>query len=499
MTGQLWWLGALAGILTILLGLWLWQLLRRRRFLAELQRQLTQQQHLHLPLKISPVPAAFQPLYQSLSELLLSLPEDITRDRLTGLANRVGFKRYTCASMPLTQGALVLIDVHRFRYVNDLLGFAFGDELLRLFSQRLQHLKQAPSFISRMNGDEFLLYYDTRVDEAQLHRLKGRMQVPFDVKGTPIAIKVHIGLLDLGQHHADLSQMLRRLDLALKKARNARDGVASYGSGDDLVHQRELQLISSLPKDLQLDRLHMVYQPKLALSSGRCTQMEALIRWEHGSLGTVSPAEFIPLAEYAGMIDLVSRWALEQVLAQQAAWRQAGLTFQVALNLSTSDLDNDGLAEEIAARLEHYRLPADALVIEITESTLMTDLQRALTTLNQLRAIGVRLAIDDFGTGHSSLAYLKHLPVDEVKIDKAFLEDLLEDEQAAHIMGASISLAKKLGFEVTVEGVETKAVRDALQVMGADVIQGDFFAPPMTASELEGNWPQLQARAATKD
>ncbi len=222
-----------------------------------------------------------------------------------------------------------------------------------------------------------------------------------------------------------------------------------------------------------------------------CTQVEALIRWQHEELGTISPGEFIPLAEYAGMIDLVSQWALEQVLAQQAKWRTAGINLCVAVNLSTRDLDSETLPQEIASRLAYYHLPPESLMIEITESTLMADLNKAVETLDKIRALGVSLAIDDFGTGHSSLAYLKHLPVNEVKIDKAFLQDLERDKASEYILEASINIAKKLGYQVTVEGIETLEIRDRLVAMGVDTLQGLYYAKPMSAAELEMNWAQL--------
>lgn len=217
------------------------------------------------------------------------------------------------------------------------------------------------------------------------------------------------------------------------------------------------------------------------------------MRWEHEELGFISPAEFIPLAEYAGMIDLISQWALEQVLAQQARWRAAGIELCVAVNLSTRDLDSDTLPAEIAAHLAHYQLPPECLMIEITESSLMADLNKAVDTLDKIRQLGVKLAIDDFGTGHSSLAYLKHLPANEVKIDKVFLRGLEQDRSAAFILEASINIAKKLGYEVTVEGVETPEIREILVQMGADTLQGMHYAKPMRAAELEMNWAQLQS------
>lgn len=475
----------------------LWYALRARsqalrqqqQFLAQLCPQLDRQKIERSPLNIPVVPQEFAPLFHSLNLMLSALPAGMGQDKLTGLNNRVGLKRVLTSLMPITQGTFVLIDICRFRYVNDLFGFVFGDILLKQFAERLTSLSLKPKQIARLNGDEFFLYYEQSLSQEQLLHLRVRLQVPFNIKDTPVSVRLQMGCLQLALHHADVSNMLRRLDLALKKARTTH--IAYYSQNDDIRQLRELKIIDSLPKGLQRNHLYMVYQPKLDVISGGCTQVEALIRWEHEELGFISPGEFIPLAECAGMIDLVSKWALEQVLQQQIKWRLAGIYVCVALNLSTRDLDSETLPYEIDARLTHYQLPPECLMIEITESTLMADLNKAVDTLAHLRRLGVKLAIDDFGTGHSSLAYLKHLPANEVKIDKAFLLDLKPNEPSEYILEASIHIAKKLGYEVTVEGVETQGVLDLLLQMGVDRIQGICYAKPMRAAELEMHWHQL--------
>jgi diguanylate cyclase (GGDEF)-like protein len=377
------------------------------------------------------------------------------------------------------------VDIQRFRFVNNLFGFAFGDLLLNAFAERLAQLQPAAEFVSRMNGDEFILFYRQELSSDALLALKHSLQRPFIIEKTPISIKMQMGVLELKQHSADMSLMLRRLDLALKKAKQSRLGIAAYKAGDDKVQYRELLIINSLPKALRDDELYLVYQPKLDLASGQCHQVEALIRWDHPSLGQLSPVEFIPLAEHTGIIDIVSFWVLDKVLAQQAAWQKEGIKVKVAVNLSTTDLDNPQLTAEIVTRLKHYKVPADSLMIEITESVLMADIERTVTSLMALRAIGVKLAIDDFGTGHSSLAYLRHLPVDEVKVDKAFLDDFETDAGSRQIVRGAIALAKHLGFEVTVEGVESKAVLDALSTYGVDTIQGDYFSKPLSSKDFK--------------
>ena len=444
------------------------------------------------PFTDAEVSKKYQTLYRTWHQFIKGLPVPNDKDKLTGLANRVALKSRFLSLMPITQGTLVLIDIYHFRFVNDLFGFSVGDKLLQTLSERLHELDNAPTFLARMNEDEFLLYFEQPQDENALLTIRNQLQAPFDIQAIPITIQIQMGYLDLALHHTYVSQLLRRLDLALIKAKGEKHLFASYSEGDDLSQQRQLSIINRLPKALERGELYMVYQPKLNVLTGGCSQVEALMRWDHEDLGMISPAEFIPLVEYAGMIELVSQWALDQVISQQAKWHESGLALQVAVNLSSKDIISGTLCDEIQAKFDKYGLDTNLLSIEITESKLMNNMEMAVKTIEKLKAIGVDVAIDDFGTGHSSLAYLKYLPVDEVKIDKAFIDDLMVDKQARHIMKSSIDLAKGLDFKVTVEGVETEEVKQLLVEMGVDKIQGELFARPMRALELEFNWQKLQ-------
>jgi diguanylate cyclase (GGDEF)-like protein len=461
------------------------------KFVNRLIEQLKSQHKVRQPLDIADVPARYTSLYVQLQQLLKSLPAPIGRDKLTGLINRVGLKSTLTGSMPVTEGMFVLIDIYRFRYVNDLFGFSFGDKLLLAMSERLKLQIGQQDILARMNEDEFLVFFKTPLNETQLSVLQHILQQPISIDGTLVNLQVQLGYLDLALYHSDVSQMLRRLDLALVRAKGSSNLVASYRDGDDVSQHRQLTLVSCFPKALKKSELYVVYQPKYNVASGNCTHVEALIRWDSSAIGPVSPSEFIPLLECAGMISMLSHWVIEQVLMQQRQWQNSGLVVQVAVNLAIDDLSGKQLSESIITQLKHHDLSADLLAIEITESQLMTDMARTVAVLNRLKRAGVNVAIDDFGTGHSSLAYLKHLPVDEVKMDKAFLDKLDEDEQGQHILKSVIALAKGLGFSVTVEGIETPSVFSMVCDMGVDKIQGDLFAKPMTAAELEMNWGQL--------
>ncbi|MBO1271914.1 bifunctional diguanylate cyclase/phosphodiesterase [Shewanella sp. 4t3-1-2LB] len=476
----------LIGLLTIsvLAGAIIWiRYHRLKQFVARLADDLRFQVEQRQPLEILSVPERAVPLYLAIKSLLRQLPSNIGRDPLTGLPNRQWFKRAITPLMPVTSGTLVMLDIDRFRLVNDLFGFSTGDELLQGYAARLRQSLSQPRLVARMDGDEFILFYEQPLAIEALKGLQLELQQPYLVDKTPIGIKVRVGYLQLEAHHADISLMLKRVDLAVKKARDSRNGIAGYETGDDSLHLREMQIIHGLPKALHNNQLYLVYQPKESLHSGKCKQVEALLRWEHPQLGIVPPAEFIPLAECAGMISLVSHWVLEKVLLQQQQWRANGVEIRVAVNLAGSDFEQD-IVTCIERKLQQYQLPGDALALEITEGVLIANTGGTRDKLQQLRQMGIEVAIDDFGTGHSSLAYLKDLPVDEIKIDKAFVDDLLLDCRAEYIMQSTINLAHHLGFRVTVEGVENSSQREALKKMGADLLQGQLFAHPMRAAEL---------------
>ncbi|MGS0690287.1 putative bifunctional diguanylate cyclase/phosphodiesterase [Shewanella sp. 0m-8] len=483
-----WMISIVCLLLLILLVCALWRQQKLRHFVNQLRKSF----ELHgftFPANNS-LSAQLSGLSDSVGKLHIQSLQAV-RDKLTDLDNRLSMKRKMAELMPLDKGSLVLLDIYRFRYVNDLFGFNFGDELLKQMAARVKDLSPDGSLIARMNEDEFLIYFTSAMSPLQLQQLIDKLQLPYDIFGSIITTRVQVGHLALEPFHSDISTMLRRLDLALKKAKTHDVALSEYLLGDDAVQLREVSIINSLAKALRDGELYMVYQPKQSFPKGDCQQVEALMRWQHPQLGSISPAEFIPLAEYSGMIDIVSQWVLDEVFAQQALWHQNDIKLQVAVNLSTQDLRSASLITGIEARLKQHQLEASAISIEITESKLMQDLDGAVATINHLRQLGVDVAIDDFGTGHSSLAYLKYLPVDEVKIDKAFLDDLEIDARARHIMDTSIRLAKGLGFKVTVEGVETEDILQLLLGMGVDKIQGDIFSQPLKPKELESRWPKL--------
>ncbi|WP_394204831.1 putative bifunctional diguanylate cyclase/phosphodiesterase [Shewanella waksmanii] len=468
-----------------------WHRQTQKRYLADIVNKLSKDGQLSHD-DLDKAPQALQPLLQQLARpSSTDAPTPLTHDKLTGLLNRVGLKQNLTPLMPITHGCIILLDIYRFRYVNDLFGFHFGDKLLIALSERLRQMSQSAKLIARMNQDEFLLFDVSPWSEEQLAKLQQQLQTPIIIEQTPISLHCQIGYLDLSLHHGDVSQMLRRADLAVNRAKESRNRIAQYQYGEDAAQHRQLNIINRLPKALAQNELYLVYQPKVNLSDNSVTHVEALIRWQSDALGKVAPSEFIPLLECAGMIELVTMWVLETVVTQQAYWRQNGMNLQVAINLSIDDIDNRSLRDSLFALLDDNKLPADVIALEVTESQIMHDMPSAVSALECFRQAGLNIAVDDFGTGHSSIAYLKHLPIDEVKIDKAFLDGLIDEPQALHVLQSAVNLAKGLGLGVVVEGVETAEQFEVISALAIDKVQGDFFASPMTAAELEMNWKAL--------
>ena len=259
---------------------------------------------------------------------------------------------------------------------------------------------------------------------------------------------------------------------------------AEYQPGQDESHQRELTLLHDLPLSLQSGHMFVVYQPKVSLRQRHAGSAEALIRWQHPQLGFIPPDEFIRLAEHSGLISRVTDWMIVQVISQLASWRDQGIELTVAVNLSAYDLLSSDLPGQIAALLQQHQLPASALALEVTEGAVMQDPQQVIQNLQTLRQMGIELAIDDFGTGQSSLAYLKRLPVHEVKIDRAFVKDIEHNPNDALIVQTTTELAHGLGLLVTAEGLENLAGLAKLQAAGIDKVQGYYFSKPLKAADF---------------
>ncbi|ASK70113.1 GGDEF domain-containing protein [Shewanella bicestrii] len=444
------------------------------------------------PESIQGAPAELRVLANSLSlmrEDIEAREKDLLyqsrHDSLTGLLNRFAAKQHLTDLNQDLSGTIVLLDIKHFRHINDIIGFANADSLLLLFARRLEQLAPTADMLARLDGDSFLLLYRQGIGGDQLLKSLDMLEAPFPIQGSNISLTVRAGLLEIDGNGADIDVLLRRAEIALNQACLQELRIVSYREGDDEKYQRELTLIRDLPIGLAQDQLYLVFQPKVNLPLNQCTGAEALIRWQHPTLGFIPPDEFIQLAENSGNIDIVSQWVLKQAIKQLVTWQQQGLALKLAINLSAHDLLDTRLPNQIANLLKDNHLQPGALCIEVTEGAVMKDAQTVVGVLQRFRDMGVSVAIDDFGTGHSSLAYLKLLPVDEVKIDRSFIQNMHLNSQDAMIVNTSIQLIHGLGFSVVAEGVEEREGVDILRHLNCDLIQGYVYSKPLKEAEFD--------------
>ncbi|NLQ21607.1 EAL domain-containing protein [Shewanella sp. S-1] len=444
------------------------------------------------PANIQGAPAELRVLAKSLSLMrddIEAREKDLVyqsrHDSLTGLLNRFAAKQHLADLNDKLSGAMVLLDIKHFRHINDIIGFANADTLLLLFARRLEQLAPTPDLLARLDGDSFLLLYSQGIRPEHLLKSLDMLESPFPIQGSNISLTVRAGLLEIDGNGADIDVLVRRAEIALNQACLEEQRIVSYRQGADEKYQRELTIIRDLPIGLAQNQLYLVFQPKVDLRLNQCTGAEALIRWQHPTLGFIPPDEFIQLAENSGNIDIVSQWVLKQAIQQLVTWQRRGMVLKLAINLSAHDLVDTRLPNQIAILLKDNNLPSGALCIEVTEGAVMKDAQTVVSVLQRFRDMGVSVAIDDFGTGHSSLAYLKILPVNEVKIDRSFIKDMLTDSLDVMIVDTSIKLIHGLGFTVVAEGVEEQEGVEILRNLDCDIIQGYVFSKPLKTAEFD--------------
>jgi diguanylate cyclase (GGDEF)-like protein len=426
----------------------------------------------------------------------------LLHDGLTGLPNRVLLADRVAQALRLGKRsgsplALLVIDLDRFKEVNDTLGHVRGDALLRQVAQRVRGALRASDTLARLEGDVFgVLLPETGGPGAKMvaAKLVHALKAPCQLDGVTVVAEVSIGIVHAPTHGEDFETLLRRADVAMGQARERRAGYAIYDPDQDPHDPRRLALMGELRRAIERDELVLHYQPKIDVRSGGLAGVEALVRWEHPQKGLLGPGAFVPVAEQTGLIRPLTRWVLGEALRQCRAWRVAGMDVPVAVNLAVPSLLDPSLPGEVRRLLAESGLEPSRLVLEITETSLMGDPARAGASLEELAGMGVRLAIDDFGTGYSSLAYLKRLPVDEIKIDRTFVSDMTRQPDDAAIVRATIDIARNLGLEVVAEGVETQDVWDELAALGCDLIQGFFAGRPVPAAELETWLAQWRSR-----
>ncbi|MDF9620698.1 EAL domain-containing protein [Pseudomonas entomophila] len=410
-------------------------------------------------------------------------------DTITGLPNRVLFQQQLTEAILQDHGlAVLMLDIDGFKQVNDSLGHPMGDLLLQQATARFLQELHSQDRVCRLGGDEFVFMLQGAQGQVQ-HQIRALLrclQRPFDLNGNATLVTGSIGLAWSPQHGEDADSLLRHADTAMYAAKESgRNAWRPYHPDMTERLQQRLELERNLRRALEHNEFELWYQPKVDLFSGQLEGVEALLRWRDPHHGLVSPAEFIPLAERTGLIIPLGERVLELACAQLAAWRAGdGLPGPLAINVAALQIERSDYVTSLASALERHSLPANLLEVEITESLLMESQQQACAVLAQLQAMGVATAVDDFGTGYSSLAYLRALPIDHLKIDRAFIKDLPEDDDAVAVARAIIDLGHALGFRITAEGIETQAQFDFLRNAGCDQGQGFLFGRPMPAADL---------------
>jgi diguanylate cyclase (GGDEF)-like protein len=414
-------------------------------------------------------------------------------DSLTQLANRKLLlsrldQTLEDARLVKQHVALCLLDLDRFKEVNDTLGHHVGDRLLQLAASRIQGAVRPGDTVARLGGDEFALLLATVRDEHAAvevaNRVRSALMAPFHLEGLLFELEASIGIGLFPQHGMDGEQLLQKADVAMYVAKEHRTGVEVYSPDRDPNSANRLALLGSLRTALEGGELELHYQPKLCMRSSDVVGVEALVRWRHPVRGLVMPDEFIPIAEHSGLMGALTAYVVESALAQLAEWRNVKLDLTMAVNVTMRDLQGPELHKTVVRCLEAYDLPAAALVLEITERVLAQDSTMVISTLSELRALGVRISLDDFGTGESSLMWLKHLPVDELKIDRSFVARMATDAADLTIVRSVVELSHGLGMIAVAEGVEDERVWDQLCALGCDMAQGWYVSRPLSGPDV---------------
>jgi diguanylate cyclase len=418
---------------------------------------------------------------QALHDGLTGLPyRTLLRDRI-GQAIRQ-------ADRELAPAALALLDLDRFKEVNDTLGHHYGDQLLVQVGQRLRAALRAVDTVARLGGDEFaVLLPRVATGEGALAvagKLQAAMEAPFVLEGLSLEVEASIGVALYPEHGNDPEELLQHADIAMYVAKDTHAGFVLFDPTHDQHSPRRLALLGELRRAIDHHQLLLHYQPKVDTHSGQVLGVEALVRWQHPTHGLIPPGQFIPLAERTGLIQPLTHYVLDAALQQCRDWRQAGHELPVAVNVSARRLLDLDFPDQVAATLTRWRVPARLLVVEITESTIMADPTHALQILGRLNQMGVQLSIDDFGTGYSSMAYLKNLPVHELKIDRSFVAQLTSDSRDAVIVRSTVDLGRNLGLRVVAEGVEDSLTLQHLDLLGCHAVQGYHISRPVPAEDL---------------
>ncbi|WP_165837021.1 GGDEF and EAL domain-containing protein [Bermanella marisrubri] len=415
-------------------------------------------------------------------------------DDLTGLPNRNALSELLDEKIELAKQfglkvGLLFFDLDRFKEVNDALGHNYGDVLLKKIPQRINnYLQPINAKLCRLGGDEFAIVIPTIENTAQVLELAKDIQTAlrqaFDLGQLHVEVSASLGVSCYPENGSDVGTLMRCADVAMYKAKHTPGGILSYSANLDEGSPRRLAIMAAINSGLKQDQFFLHYQPKMDLKTGHVTAAEALIRWQHPEMGLISPGEFIPLAEMSDIIIDLTEWVLDQAIYQLKKFQLSQKDVRLSVNVSTRNLLDDNLVPYIHAKLEEYDVRPQQLELEITESALMVDPDRALETLNKLSGLGLSISVDDFGTGYSSLVYLRRLPIDSLKIDLMFVRNMCRNDQDAIIVNSIINLGHNLSLTVVAEGAEDKATVEVLKTMGCDYVQGYQISKPVPEDEF---------------
>ncbi len=446
---------------------------------------------------------------KELASLNQELEHQALHDALTELPNRLLLQdrmhqALLSAQREHHQLALLITDLDRFKEINDTLGHHYGDLVLQEVSARMRAALRGSDTIARLGGDEFaiLLPYIESADDAVMaaRKLVATMEKPIVLEDHSFHVGISVGIALYPDHGQDGSTLMRHADVAMYVAKRSTSGYALYDHLEDQHSVSRLAMVGELRHAIEHRQLVLFYQPKIDLKEGQITGVEALVRWNHPQRGLLSPDEFIPLAEHTGLIRPLTFFVLDEALHQASVWKKNDLNLKMAVNLSAHHLQDEQLASKVESAMRQWDVPPELLEFEITESAIMANPLRAMNTLTQLSRMGIGLSIDDFGTGYSSLIYLKQLPVDEIKIDKSFVIDMLENNEDLVIVRSTIDLAHNMGRQVVAEGVESEEVLNLLMELGCDMAQGYYISRPITANIItqwlqQTQWPLKRSNA----
>ena len=416
-------------------------------------------------------------------------------DTLTSLPNKMLLRLriehdITISKRKKEKVAILFLDIDHFKHVNDTLGHAVGDELLIEVSKRLKHLLRQEDTLSRQGGDEFVIVLPSVKPDGVAHVAKKVLQAieqPIHVQDHELVITASLGIALYPDDGADLETLFKCADTAMYMAKQNGRNTHCFFTNELQIHSSRLLILENALRYAHLKgELSLHYQPQVALNDEKVIGVEALLRWNHPTLGSISPAEFIPIAEESGQILLIGEWVLRSAVMRMKQWIDMGMSpICVAVNLSAVQFHHEHLSSLVQTIINEAKLPSWLLELELTESVAAQNPERAIETMNTLHEQGIRLAIDDFGTGYSSLSYLKRFRVTKLKIDQSFIRDISIDSDDRAIVSTIITLAKSLGLKTIAEGVETKEQRDFLKEQGCDEAQGYYFSKPLCVEDFE--------------